>query len=279
MAQPRTCPPAVPMQPDQWRANRLALPAQLAQAGVSAATFKRTGTGHSYRRREPASSAAVLVFGWRGAWRLHRPHQTLRATHFFAPAAQHAALVESDDIAACIEVSMPAWLAPTFAAPEALGGRIVAVSELGHSARTMCDDLANIDSLAHASERVMQFVTARLSEFLTRTPREIPWAWREIYSAHGSISIAQLAQTLGWSERRLLRQFRAATGLTPKQAARLARFERAQRGLASRASIAEIAALCGYADQSHMTREFSALAGATPAQARNDHSVQVVVGV
>lgn len=63
--------------------------------------------------------------------------------------------------------------------------------------------------------------------------------------------------------------FRDATGVTPKVAARRLRFDRA-RGMveASGLGLADIAAACGYSDQSHLTREFTELAGCAPATYR-----------
>ena len=62
-----------------------------------------------------------------------------------------------------------------------------------------------------------------------------------------------------------LRRFRGAIGVTPKSAARVFRFERACRLIKDeRPSLAHVAASCGYFDQSHMTREWNALAGCSP---------------
>jgi AraC-like DNA-binding protein len=51
------------------------------------------------------------------------------------------------------------------------------------------------------------------------------------------------------------------SGATPKAAARVIRFYRAQRLLLRRA---DLAAECGYYDQAHLAREFRALAGCPP---------------
>ena len=51
----------------------------------------------------------------------------------------------------------------------------------------------------------------------------------------------------------------------PKTAARVLRYARAGRLLArGDLALSQVATLCGYADQPHMTREFAALAGTTP---------------
>ena len=61
-------------------------------------------------------------------------------------------------------------------------------------------------------------------------------------------------------------RFRAELGITPKTAARIFRFERACGLISNLRSprLAEVAAACGYADQAHMTRDWSAFTGASP---------------
>jgi AraC-like DNA-binding protein len=53
-------------------------------------------------------------------------------------------------------------------------------------------------------------------------------------------------------------------GLRPKEAARVARFDRARRQLTPATRLADLAAAHGFADQSHLVREFHAFAGCTP---------------
>lgn len=65
--------------------------------------------------------------------------------------------------------------------------------------------------------------------------------------------------------------FRAECGITPKEYQRISRLETSRQRLAetvrsrTRApSLAGVAAACGYADQAHLTREWSDLAGVPP---------------
>jgi len=96
----------------------------------------------------------------------------------------------------------------------------------------------------------------------TDVPPEVQEAWRVIWAAHGAVSVTSVAAHVGWGRRHLGEHFRAATGLTLKEAARVARFERAQRLLRTRAlPLAQVAADSGYADQAHLAREWRALTG------------------
>ena len=67
----------------------------------------------------------------------------------------------------------------------------------------------------------------------------------------------------GLSHRHLLLRFRAATGLSPKEYARIRRFRRALSSQ-SRVPLADVALDAGYSDQAHLCREFRALSGLTP---------------
>ena len=104
---------------------------------------------------------------------------------------------------------------------------------------------------------------------------EVSWAWRSLMDAGGRCSVAWLAGETGWSDRHLRGRFRDETGLSPKAAARVIRFDRARRLLQHRAAaesgdlpalpaLADLAADCGYYDQAHLAREFRELAGCPP---------------
>jgi AraC-like DNA-binding protein len=120
---------------------------------------------------------------------------------------------------------------------------------------------------------------AALDEMIVRHARldaavsaELAQAWRRLLSTGGSVPVAGLAAEVGWSPRHLGGRFQAETGLTPKAAARVVRFDRARRLLQRRAAagqppaLADLAVACGYYDQAHLAREFRALAGCPPSQ-------------
>ncbi|MGI5199719.1 helix-turn-helix domain-containing protein [Streptomyces sp. CA-288835] len=94
------------------------------------------------------------------------------------------------------------------------------------------------------------------------------WAWLARHRGAGTLN--GLAEHVALSPRRLTTLFRAETGLSPKQAARLMRFEHAKsivvRGVTEGASpnLARIAADCGYYDHSHLVRDFHQYTGVSP---------------
>jgi AraC-like DNA-binding protein len=77
-----------------------------------------------------------------------------------------------------------------------------------------------------------------------------------------AVQFASRAMSVG--ERRLHRHCRAAVGYGPKMLERVLRFQRARRIARGTTSLALVAALAGYADQAHLTRESRRLAGITP---------------
>ena len=72
---------------------------------------------------------------------------------------------------------------------------------------------------------------------------------------------------MGWSHKHLIAKFRQQVGLAPKRAARLVRFERVLRRIDHQRAPdwGMVAADLGYADQSHLVREFGAFTGTSPA--------------
>lgn len=88
-------------------------------------------------------------------------------------------------------------------------------------------------------------------------------AWRLLLASGGRVRIDALADELGASRRTLATRFSEHLGIGPKLAARLVRVEAARRRLGT-VPLARLAAEHGFADQSHMTREFRALTGRAP---------------
>jgi transcriptional regulator GlxA family with amidase domain len=53
------------------------------------------------------------------------------------------------------------------------------------------------------------------------------WAWRQLVSAHGNISVSAPAEEIGWSRRHFVARFRHHVRFAPKPAGRVLRFNRA----------------------------------------------------
>lgn len=93
---------------------------------------------------------------------------------------------------------------------------------------------------------------------------EVRHAWDLLVRTGGRVPVHRIAREVGWSRRHLGERFAAEIGATPKQTARVIRFERSGAALrAGDRDLAAVSAACGYYDQAHMAREWRAMAECT----------------
>lgn len=226
------------------------------------------------RHAAPLLVPLIVSFGTPFRIALSRPPGAADAQGSFA-AGLHAGCVDidSDGGAACVQADLaPLGAVRLFGgAMPALASRMVPLTDLfGTAARRLRDQLGTLASWPARFDLVEDFIMAQSRH---EPSREVAFAWRRL--AAGEPRIAAIATELGWSRQRLHQRFRAEAGIGPKVAARMLRFHRACR-LARRGGEgwAGIAAAAGYADQAHLAREFTAMAGEPPtAWARRSHPV------
>jgi AraC-like DNA-binding protein len=113
----------------------------------------------------------------------------------------------------------------------------------------------------------------RLSRGIPRTPKS-PWAVRLVRqyltdNHDQNISLSALAQMAGISPFHLARTFKDTTGMPPHLFQTQVRLERAKHLLRKGWLVAQVAAECGFADQSHLIRRFKRFVGVTPAHYRD----------
>lgn len=111
-------------------------------------------------------------------------------------------------------------------------------------------------------ELLEHLLLARLAP--DRPGRDLTHAWRLLLAG---TRVEHTAREVGWSRRHLQTLLRAEVGLTPKQIGRLGRFERARALVTSGVGLADAAHRTGYADQSHLSREWRELSGQAPSRA------------
>ena len=154
----------------------------------------------------------------------------------------------------------------------------------------LTDEIAELGSVSPALERELLVVSHALSSLaekaaaveaaliarLLRTAHDasaMRLAARIVQSA-GLISIDQLANDAGISNRQLERRFLRDVGVGPKLLSRILRFQQVFRAVDRADSAwASIAVECGYYDQAHLIRDFNQFAGQTPALLLSQRSV------
>ncbi|MDJ0347118.1 helix-turn-helix domain-containing protein [Streptomyces sp. H10-C2] len=101
---------------------------------------------------------------------------------------------------------------------------------------------------------------------LGRSPSTaVAQAWQVLRATNGTARIEHLVAESGMSHRHFIARFRDEIGVTPKQMARVLRFEHAMDLLTrTGASVTGTALAAGYCDQAHLSRDFRALGGSSP---------------
>lgn len=136
---------------------------------------------------------------------------------------------------------------------------------LGRPAEELREALAEAGPAQQA--RVLRDWARRRSNDRGGAPRpEVAHAWRLATASGGRVSVAALAREVLLSERQLRTLVRRELGVGPGQVLRLARFERSRDRVAAGidATLADTAAECGYADHSHLDRDWRELIGCSP---------------
>jgi AraC-like DNA-binding protein len=135
----------------------------------------------------------------------------------------------------------------------------------GEAARELRERLAVTPPGAARFAVLEQFLLLRLDRNVRRHPA-VRHALLRLQRSDGSGSIGALVEECGLSHRRFIELFSNEVGLTPKQYGRLCRFRRSLSviGIDDEVNWADLAADCGYSDQSRLIHEFRAFAGFTP---------------
>jgi AraC-like DNA-binding protein len=171
----------------------------------------------------------------------------------------------------CVEVEVAPWASTVLlgVSLSAGDGPVALADLLGREAHILVERLAAAPDWSSRFALVNTLLTKKLTAAAKPARAEVRWIWDRLERSAGIVPIRQLAREIGWSDRHLAACFRDATGMTPKVAARRLRFDRARAMVESSGlALADIAAACGYSDQSHLTREFTELAGCAPATYR-----------
>jgi AraC-like DNA-binding protein len=221
------------------------------------------------RRRELANGNVVLIISFGDPIDVQLPseREPRRYTSFVAGLHDGFVVTEHGGRQFGIEVDLtPLGAFQLLGVPSSeLAGRVVEVGELSdRSLAELADRLASAPDWPARFELLDQELQQRAADG-PEADAAVAWAWRQLTDAHGQVPVGVLADEIGWSRRHFVARFRHHVGLAPKPAARILRFQHAVQLLSARnATISDVAAACGYADHSHLVRDFHDLAGCTP---------------
>ncbi|MEV6951221.1 helix-turn-helix domain-containing protein [Streptomyces sp. NPDC051183] len=132
---------------------------------------------------------------------------------------------------------------------------------LGPSGGHLADRLQSLPSWPERFALLDEVFCGRLERGPAAAP-EVRGALALLWADSGSLARAT-AET-GWSARNLRARFREQVGLSPKGMARVFRLQHALRLLSAGMAGAQVAAVCGFHDQAHLSREVKAMTGLSP---------------
>ncbi|MGH6657880.1 MAG: helix-turn-helix domain-containing protein [Actinocrinis sp.] len=190
-------------------------------------------------------------------------------------ARTRAALASADRELMCLQILLAPWAAfRVFGVPRNdLGGVAADLAAPGGAALR-----AVVARLDHATgwEQRFAIAGAELSRRCIHGQAAAPVvvkALETLRHSGGRISVQALATICGCSQRLLERRFGEQVGASPKAVARVVRLRRAVGLLARGLAVGDVAVECGYCDQAHLTREFTAMVGSPPARFVQEHRV------
>lgn len=172
-------------------------------------------------------------------------------------------VIYSDDVS-CTEFVLPPWV----------GTAVLGTSgrDLSHSVNDVTDLPATpfLNAIQQAAPDALDI--ARLSYMNwsagrgTADARIAQRVWHAL-QIEPTRRLDNIAVSLGVSDRRIRAAVKQESGLTPAQWRKLIRLEKASYAITNSVeTMATVALNAGYADQSHMNRDFMALAGTSPAR-------------
>ena len=248
--------------------------AQRAGGGSSAAVVRHY-VGYeewpesAFLRREVARHGVALILGFGDDMEVLEgdvgsPARTLGAFVVGSQARSSLTGVAGHQHGVQVELT-PAGALALFGAVAELNDAVVPIDEaLGPPGERLVQRLAETPTW---EERLRLLDEALGGDAVPELWPEVAWLRGQLAASHGQARVEALMDETGWSRRHVTERFRRQLGLSPKAYARLLRFEHATSLLsrpATPCTLAQVAVEAGYYDQSHLTRDFVALAGLTP---------------
>jgi AraC-like DNA-binding protein len=139
----------------------------------------------------------------------------------------------------------------------------------GYYAAEIRERLFDLPTTGERFALLEHLLQARLAEALADQSHDfqtLHYALRQMDRHHGAISIKALSDDIGISQNHLKTQFKRLVGGTPKEIARLYRFQHVIQNIDATQPVdwTRVAHQSDYYDQSHFNKDFAAFTGHTP---------------
>jgi AraC-like DNA-binding protein len=244
-------------------------PCSALAGSVAGLTGYREHASLHVAQREVASLVVPLILSFGTPFRIalgRQPQSRDTQPSFAAGLYAGPVLIESDGRAECLQIDFTPPGAYRFfgGVVHDLANRMVPLDlVLGADGRAMLDEVEEAAGWTRRFDIVEQFLLSRLAAG-ERPSTPVVFAYRDLVA--GRRSVAALADEIGWSRKHFVARFSREIGMTTKSVSRIARLQRTCALARKEHALgwAEIAAAAGFADQSHMIRDFAELAGETP---------------
>ncbi|WP_206516085.1 helix-turn-helix domain-containing protein [Nocardioides pantholopis] len=240
-----------------------AVPAPLAPYVTSVVAYDvRSGAPGTHRGLPSGSLTLVLPVGdpldvgWSGA-----PQSRARHWSTLAGLSSRAAQIHHGGTQVGVQLALsPAGARALLGVPAAaLAGEIVELPDVVPALAHLPEQLAETPAARRAG--VVLRALARVGRSELRPRADVGLALAQLTRG---VPVGAVAEEVGLSRRHLTTLVRAECGLAPKELQRVSRLEASRDALRAGRRLADVAAVCGYADQAHLTRDWTALAGCTP---------------
>jgi len=235
------------------------------------------------RRRHLPAPFVPLILNFGSPWRLFDPadpRRVVQRSSFVSGLGEAGGMTQAAGEALCVQVNLtPLAASRVLGVPmHELEDREVGLEDLvGRDVALLEERLFETPGWDGRLDLVEGFLAGRLTDAPPVRP-DVARAWQRLEETGGRLRVEALARELRCSRKHLVSQFRDLVGPSPKTVARILRFNHLLRLLdrRPRPGWTELAARCGYADQSHLSREVRRLAGCTPSELAADLPVTFV---
>lgn len=222
-----------------------------------------------YKHAATASGCAKLAFQYQGSMEIAQAqgkYEKVFTTSLQAQTQRAQKFIASGKVGVFGIYFQPYALPYLFSVPaEALNNQHVEISSLlGRPGLDLEEQIMTAKTHPERVQMASAFFEKRLDAISVRHPGIIA-SIHHIIRLRGMVNMDELVQCNFLSQRQFERNFKAATGFSPKMFSRIVRFENCiDLYLQGNASLTEIAYTFGYYDQSHFIRDFKEFAGEHP---------------